>query len=225
MSKYLIKKLDLLMIEKKGKIFYGASQDWYPKFIQRRAGCGPTTATNLLIYLAKSDEYFSNLFPDDINYQTVLNKMNEIWYYITPGKRGVNSIEIFESGIYQYAREHGVNLNVHFLKIKENNKVSEDTLETFLYEQITKNRPVAFLNLSAGMVTNLSNWHWVLVVGLEKEDNKLFAYLYDEGEAKKINLSLWLKSMTNDGGFITFSSKYNSKLHEIRVGVLSKFKG
>ena len=207
MEKYLVKNLDLLMIEKKGKIFYGASQDWYSHFIQRRAGCGPTTATNLFIYLAKKDPYFYNLFPDEINYQTALNKMNEIWNYITPGRRGVNSLEIFEKGALLYAKEHGIELIVNSLKVMEEAKVSKEVLEKFLVDNLNNDYPIAFLNLSAGMVTNLSNWHWVLIVGYEKDDNDLFVYLDDEGEPKKISIFLWLKSMTNDGGFITFTKK------------------
>lgn len=44
----------LLRIQNGSSISYGANQEWYPTRIGRLAGCGPTTASNLLWYLAAS---------------------------------------------------------------------------------------------------------------------------------------------------------------------------
>ena len=53
---------------------------------------------------------------------------------------------------------------------------------------------------------NLDAWHWVTVVGVLycDLDDKLEITICDEGILKKINLSLWIETTKNEGGFVYF---------------------
>lgn len=204
MEEYILKDLDILQINKNGRIYYGGSQEWFFNFFKKQAGCGPTTATNLFIYLAKTDRYFEKIFSDDINYENVLKMMNQVWKDVTPGIMGVNRLAILEEGSLKYAQRFNVKIKPIQLEIIPQ-KNDETSVKDYLIEQITSNRPVAFLNLSAGSLYNLSNWHWVLIVGITIQDNNIIAHIFDEGRYKKIDFSLWLNSTSKNGGLITFS--------------------
>ncbi|MDL2211539.1 hypothetical protein LJB88_01555 [Erysipelotrichaceae bacterium OttesenSCG-928-M19] len=202
MQEYLIDNREVLELSNGYYRFYGASQSWYQSIFKRQAGCGPTTATNQLLYLSQNDSYYRDIFLKELNYQNVFEMMNNVWKDITPGLMGVNRLDIYETGIIKYMQRFAVKIAVDSLKIAVDNRVSETVVKEYLIKHLSKNRPIAFLNLSAGKLYNLSNWHWVLIVGLTIIENSLIAHIYDEGSYKKIDLSLWLNSTTKGGGFV-----------------------
>ena len=148
MEEYILNNLDILKINRRHRLYYGGSQEWFFNFFKKQAGCGPTTATNLFIYLAKTDDYFKNLFQDEINYDNVLKMMHQVWKDITPGMMGVNRVDILENGAQKYAKGHDVTINTLSFTV-EPYKSNEHDIKDFLVEQLSHNRPVAFLNLSS----------------------------------------------------------------------------
>ena len=83
-------------------------------------------------------------------------------------------------------------------------KPSLDEIINFISKELSEDRPIAFLNLCNGEEKNLDKWHWVVVVEIFKENGEYFLNIIDDKKIKKINLSLWYGTMTNDAGFITF---------------------
>lgn len=203
MEKYLLDDINMLEITHRNRLYYGGSQEWFASFFKRMAGCGPTTATNLFIYLAKTDSYFKILYDKEINYTNVLKMMSQVYKKITPGLKGVNTLDIFENGALEYVKPFNITMSTSSLKVVPK-RTDELEAKNYLVEHLNNNRPIAFLNLSAGLLTNLSNWHWVLIVGLIVENNKMKAIIFDEGKYKQIDLSLWLRTTDKDGGFVTF---------------------
>ena len=80
----------LHLTDGEGRLYYGADQEWFPLSWQRRAGCGPTTASQLLLYLGRSDPGSGVTAVTDKDGMVAL--MEEVWEYITPGIMGVHLV-------------------------------------------------------------------------------------------------------------------------------------
>ena len=188
---------DNFLIE--NKEYYGGNQEWYQTLFQKKAGCGPTTASTIIMYESKK-YYTKNEF---------ISLMNTMWKYITPTLMGLNKIEYYEEGFNKFVKENNINLSEKVvLNISKNfdERPTIKELYEYLDSAIKKDHPVAFLNLDNGSEKNLDEWHWVAIAGIkfdEKEEN-LYATIVDEGVLKNINLSLWINTSKRDGGFIYF---------------------
>jgi hypothetical protein len=74
----------------------------------------------------------------------------------------------------------------------------------FLEEALSKDSPIAFLNLCNGIEKNLECWHWVTIISLEYMENEeqTFVNILDDGQIKKIDLALWYNTTRKNGGFV-----------------------
>lgn len=200
-----IKNLDLFKIkdDTADKVFLGCDQEWYLEEIQRRAGCGPTTAamlTHYYRYIKESPEKLPCIK------SSMLSLMNELWKFVTPGNRGIPTTEIFCEKFKTYLNEKNMAVNLHTLDVPEPNedKPSFEVLLSFLLKALSNDRPIAFLNLCSGEETTLDRWHWVILTSIDYDiENKVMqGIIYDESIEKKVDLALWLKSTTLGGGFV-----------------------
>lgn len=135
--------------------------------------------------------------------QSLLDQMNELWNYITPGRgRG-------EPGFHVYGRPgkipHGEkeNFEIRALEVAEDPAQRPDwtTVSRFLEEALKRDEPAAFLNLCAGAEKRIDDWHWVMISGLDPQTGVIT--FFDESQIKEADLSLWLKTTTKRGGFVT----------------------
>lgn len=212
MEQVLLPNLDILHIKTKNRILYGVSQQNYPTYWKRLSGCGPTTASNLFIYLSQTHESMESLFPERlVTFRSALSVMGTMWNFITPTIRGVNKVSAFADGAENYLKQLGSPIYpVTFeVDIKEPHEKNIKRVQNFLLSSLKKNFPVAFLNLHSGKLRNLDSWHWVMIAGVEFDKENLFAIIYDEGEKKRIDLVNWLKTTRKNGsGFVSFRCKY-----------------
>ncbi len=181
----------------------GSNQEWFADEWQRKAGCGPSTAANILYYQQRKSQ-------ESVHYskEEMLLLMEEVWEYITPGWDGISSTEVFLSKVRRYAVAHGLELDCYSLDISKR-KSKRPPLEKvidFVVDGIYDETPVAFLNLSNGEEQALDSWHWVTVVGLRfaLEEGYAIATICDEGKVKEIDLALWLNTTALGGGFAYF---------------------
>ncbi len=150
-------------------LFYGGDQSWYPRATQVDGGCGPTTAANILTYLASTVPGLERLYTGNLN---ELNKdefaefMEDVYEIVTPfeipilsSKKdkdpknykskitptlGVKSIKDFIDGMESYA------FLGKLLKIKAVEFNQKPTLENYvdyIRTGLSENKPVALLNL------------------------------------------------------------------------------
>jgi hypothetical protein len=198
-----------ILDEETREVYHGCNQTWYKTAWQRLSGCGPTTATNLIFYLYQAPQSAeSNHHP--VSKKDCLLLMEEIWEYVTPSIKGVSSTKMFYQAVLAYAQAKGLPLQYHFLdlpKIKSSRPAFSEVLE-FIDESLSKDVPVAFLNLCNGDEQNLDCWHWVTVISLDYEENEgqAFIDILDDGQIKKIDLTLWYQTTTKGGGFVYFTS-------------------
>ena len=170
-----IKNIDFLKVKDNENTYYGFSQEWYKDIWQQKAGCGATVASSIISYYNQIDDF------KELGISDALKIMEELWFYLLPTEHGLNSINV---------------------DIK--NKPSLDKIIDFIGKELLEDRPIAFLNLCNGEENNLDKWHWVVVVEIFEENGEYFLNIIDDKEILKINLSLWYRTITNDGGFITF---------------------
>lgn len=83
------------VIDNNGQIYYGCDQAWYKDEWQKRAGCGPSVASNIILYLKANNKIYSKK-------DEVLLLMQECWDNVTPGEMGIPSTKIFCEAMDKY---------------------------------------------------------------------------------------------------------------------------
>ena len=185
-----------------GQVSWGANQEWYGDLWQRKAGCGPTAAASLLFY-QKQNQRLMHRQPLLSSRQNLLDQMNELWNYITPGHGGVNRVSMFTEGLEKYRAEVKENFKVQALEVAEDpaQRPQWTTVSQFLEEALKRDEPAAFLNLCAGEEKRIDDWHWVMISALDPQTGVVT--FFDESQIKEADLSLWLRTTTKRGGFVT----------------------
>lgn len=184
----------------------GCDQEWFGSCWQRRAGCGPSVATNVVLYLHGAG---SIRLEEKVESKTdCIGLMETLWRYVTPSEKGVNTLGRFCGGVKKYAKSRGTSLECRTLDIpmKRMSRPALPSVVDFIEKGLDSDCPVAFLNLSNGKVSNLDSWHWVTIVGLEtdKVHDRVSAQILDGGKAFGIDLKLWYETTTLGGGFVFF---------------------
>ena len=199
-----IKNLEYLHIHDEENIYMGAHQEWYDKIWQKRAGCGPTTAAGAMLYLQKKISKSEEIQFLTDKYE-MLELMKEMWNYVTPGYRGVNTTSIYIRGCKEYGQKHELDLDVKHLNVLPDKKLrpSGEEVRDFITNALADDNPVAFLNLHNGEEKNLDRWHWVLLTSFDPTSG--ISLMYDQGIATYINIYLWLKTTIFGGGFVVIN--------------------
>ncbi|MHC1721043.1 MAG: hypothetical protein AB9844_10350 [Clostridiaceae bacterium] len=206
MSIKSIKNKDIFRVldEKQEEIHYGCDQEWYETEWQRKAGCGPTVASNLVHYI-KNKEISACFYKD-----TCLSLMEEVWNFVTPARHGINTTKMFCELFLTYAREKRIDVEARICDLPKERflRPQMPAIVRFLKEGLSEDSPVAFLNLCNGDEPNLQYWHWVTIISVEyeKTDQKALINIMDEGKIKNIDLDLWYRTTTLGGGFVYFVS-------------------
>ena len=181
----------------------GGSQDWYPEERPRRAGCGPVAASNIMWYMSRLRPEWRRLC--DVSSRdkpSFIRLMQEMYNYVTPGQRGVNTSAIFTDGAVRFGAAHGVTLTPRVLEIPEllRRRPSWDAVCDFISAALSENRPVAFLNLSNGALQNLENWHWVTIFALDAGAKTVS--VSDQEKVLSIDLAKWLETTLLGGALV-----------------------
>jgi hypothetical protein len=190
-----------IMDSKTQQLYYGCDQDWYTTKWQQVSGCGPTVATNMVIYILKK-QYATRA--------EYVELMRDVRKYVTPTIGGVNRTSIYYRGLARCFSNNQHNMEYRYLNVpKKAHRPSFEQITEFINHAITHDHPVAFLNLHNGKVINLESWHWTLIIEsfLDKESNQNTVTILDNGEKKTIDLKQWFENTANDGGFVYFANK------------------
>ncbi len=189
-------------------VSFGLNQEWYGTNWQRRAGCGPTVASTVLLYLNKVK---GMPLPHSADSKAgCVGLMESVWEHVTPTMNGVNRLEILSEGVLALADCVGAGLSSHLLHVPTAPCERPDLshVVAFIAEGLRQDCPVAFLNLSNGKLHNLDDWHWVTIVSLEvgEDYQSVQAVMYDEGKSTQIDLKLWVETTLLGGGFVYFTA-------------------
>jgi len=187
------------------KTYYGCDQEWYTTEWQRLSGCGPTAASNIILYLNNIKSNFG--LEQNLNSKEgCLSLMEEIWKYVTPTEEGIKTTKMFYESLLTYTKSKWLNVEFEFCDLPEDKvlRPAFPVILNFIEGALSNDAPVAFLNLCNGEEKKLERWHWVTIISLEHtEDGKsAFVKILDEGQIKEIDLALWYKTTTLGGGFV-----------------------
>ena len=183
------------------EVFYGCDQRWFATEWQCSAGCGPSVASTILLYLNRRN---ADRTPPPNDRKLCAARMEEVWQYVTPTDRGIPSTEMFCNAICSYGTAKGLDFSCRICDVPEDTQSRPDfaALSAFLDAALTRDIPVAFLNLCNGDEKNLDRWHWVTLVS--REDT--IAHILDEGEIKIVDLARWRDTTVQGGGFVWFEA-------------------
>ncbi len=208
MIKHSIVDLDLFKVidEITDKTYYGSNQEWYGKWWKRLSGCGPSVASNLMLYLNnRQSASGSGRIITKTDCQLL---MEEIWKYMTPSIQGISTTKKFSQAVLSYSNSKGLSFKQVVLDVpkKKENRPELSAVLDFLKDALLIDTPVAFLNLDNGKEKNLDAWHWVTITSFEYEEEGNYALLdiIDNGIIKRIDLASWLDATKLGGGFVYF---------------------
>lgn len=190
--------------EKPGEVYHGFDQEWYPTSWQRRAGCGPTVASQVVFYCTRVKQDDPPVRPPR---HTAVALMEDVWRFVTPTVRGIPNTKLLCDGFSAYARERNLPLRPESLDIprRRNDRPDFAAVLEFIASSLRADMPVAFLNLHNGAESVLDSWHWVLMAALSYEPGgAASAVVLDEGLEKTIDLALWFSTTMLGGGFVRF---------------------
>lgn len=192
-----------------GAVSYGGDQAWYIGERHKRAGCGPTSAANILAYLAHTRPALHALYGfESMSKVDFSLHMEEVYRFVTPGNRGLNRNEMFTNGVVNFAHSRGISLTPHVFEVVSNmvrNRASADEMAQFVKEGLESDCPIGFLNLTKGRVKNLHSWHWITLTAADIDDRGLTAEASDEGHRMSFDLRLWYLSTRLRGGLVYFT--------------------
>lgn len=170
------KELCCPKIIKDGRIVgYGGNQEWFPGDMQRLAGCGSVTGSNIAaIYAIQREECQSLYIPEEgkciQDQEQYLNLMQQMYGYMKPGFMGYPLIGRFAKDFKKYAMDRGVKLESEQLFLPK----SKETALNFILPALKEGNPVAFLILRhPAYELREDNWHWVTITGFDEEEEKL----------------------------------------------------
>ncbi|MDR2771699.1 MAG: hypothetical protein LBB57_06645 [Clostridiales Family XIII bacterium] len=201
----------------------GGDQDWYSSWWRRMAGCGPTTATNAILYLTNARVRAASAAGDgalrggtDVEAQGAgirdkrefVQLMDRVWKHVTPGRGGINTTTKLRRGIAGYSDAAGLGLRTEALDISDDrdDRPPLAHIVEFIRTGLERDLPVAFLNLHNGSELQLDRWHWVTITGMEYEEAGGAARIdiLDNCNLLGVNLGRWLSSAARGGGFVRF---------------------
>ncbi len=183
------------------EVFYGCDQRWFATEWQRSAGCGPSVASTILLYMNRRHASPAS-GPRDRDF--IAARMEEVWQYVTPTDCGIPSTKMFCDAVRAYGAAKGLAFECHICDVPEHAPSRPDfaELSEFLDAALEKDIPVAFLNLCNGNEKNLDHWHWVTVISREGS----LVHILDEGIVKIVDLAKWRDTTKQGGGFVWFEA-------------------
>ena len=192
-----------------GAVSYGGDQAWYRGEWHRRAGCGPTTAANILAYLALTRPALRALYGfASLGKADFTLHMEDIYRFVSPGNRGLNRHEMFTDGVAKFASSRGVSLAPQVFNVVSNmvrSRAPADEMAQFVKKGLEADCPIGFLNLTKGRVKNLHSWHWITLTAADIGERSLVAEASDEGHGMTFDLRLWYLSTRLRGGLVYFT--------------------
>lgn len=118
-------------------------------------------------------------------------------------------MKMFYEPLLTYAESKGLDVGYSVCDVPKvkSRRPELPEIVSFLEKALSKDAPIAFLNLDNGEEKKLDRWHWVTIISLECAENKnsAFVNILDEGLIKRIDLTLWFTTTTLGGGFVYFT--------------------
>lgn len=182
--------------------FYGGDQNRFLKYSERASACGTVAAANIFAYIYRNSAELKDLLPRSesvIKADKYLAFMTEVIKYVSPVRItvlhipvwGITSSQRFAEMCGQFIRAKNLHLTDRIIS----NKTSGiDEAAEIIADQLTKDNPVALLNLRNPGLKNITytdsygkaiktdfQFHWVVITAIERHDADISVTVSSEG--------------------------------------------
>lgn len=202
MKQYSIAHPEWLDIQVGCHVSHGYDQEWFQDAWKKLAGCGPTTATQMMSYIGLRDGWIEQDTAHDQS--QALARMETVWNYVKPRYGGgLYKTSWLEQGLEKFITDRGLAYDVHMINVSPFPTARIDVAEAgqFIINGLSQDVPVAFLNRHKGKERVLYTWHWVPIIGLSVDSDDWQCTILDEGQIRTFSLSNWMKDTILGGGF------------------------
>jgi hypothetical protein len=192
-------QLDFIKIKDGTNETIGANQYWFNQKFAALSGCGPTTASEILAYLAlKNLSNGQTLYLHDIHHlerKAFVRFMQEVREYVKPGMMGLTDIDYYTTQTIRFAESRGVPLEASQIDPEMN---TTDAMEA-VAEAIDAGLPLALL-----ILTNPNpdireyTWHWMTIIGYDRTKETVTVATHGRTHGLKFR-NVWV----NGGGYKT----------------------
>lgn len=182
---------------------FGGNQSWFRDPMMHLGGCGAAAACDACINMALYDNK-NHLYPYDIqglgkeDYIRFSKKMKP---YLRPRFQGINTLEVFIDGFYEYLKDVGEQ-DIRLTGCPGEVPVMEAAKK--LISQIDNGIPIPFLLLQHKNV-NFKDlvWHWFMLIGYEELENEIYVKIATYGEFHWLSFNeLWETGFKRKGGMV-----------------------
>lgn len=162
---------------------YGPHQHWFARRTHGINGCGPTTAAQIMQYMASAfEELCAPLYPyplppckDDF-----AAHMQQVRKFVRPGLMGLTDPKYFVRTTLAYAKSCGVDLRAQ----KISPSLSAGIAFGYMRKAIDEGYMPALLILrNPFSEINDFTWHWMAVTGYDDEKGEVFVSTYTKEHA------------------------------------------
>ena len=205
LESYEIIRPEHLHLFKDGLRLYGCDHHWYPMKWRQKNGCGPATATNLLLYLNKKNNFYGLPYRN-LDVCETLTAMNDVYHFVRPPLLGPHTITQFMNGLEKLSEHYGISYKFYYLKISllPNKRPTNQGVKQFIEHGIQKDVPIAFFRSASDEKDGINASQWVTIIGIksDKETGSVLIQAYDQATPVEINLGKWLETSKTGGGFV-----------------------
>lgn len=194
-----------------GSEYYGGSDVWFSEKKHKEIGNGAATLATILSYYARGWEYFDSLTSyNPKKKETFIKYMYDVLGHVTPGLIGIMAGDL-RKGAKKYAETRGfVFTSSEFsLPGPKINRPEYRSMIGYVYDALSRDVPVAFINLGSGRVKNMTSNHWVIIVRLDIDSGIMD--VIDNGKIVQIDFPKWLKKSTMGGSFAVIEPEFEEE--------------
>ena len=194
-----VKELKFVNIEG----MYGGNQYRFTHPRMYRGGCSTVAACHASICLAELKPEKSALSPLhglNVTDEEFTDFAKEMFKYVYPQKRGIDSVQLFEEAYLNYVKTTGVEVLMHSLSGQAKFEDARDFIKNHIDNGIT----VQYLLLHhSNKEFSEIEWHWFTVTGYE-ENGDDFSIIYSTwAERRTADLkALWNIGVDEYGGLL-----------------------
>lgn len=178
-------------------VFYGANQYWYKKKLSAISGCGPTTASVAMAYLAAQNDACRNLYPYDMPFKKdeFLDYMEDVRLAIKPKFGPMTDPDDFCQKCVDYAKDKSVDISY---EVMDKSQTTDEVFEKIA--QLVDNGilPALLILRNPHKEIDEYTWHWMTVTGYVRDKKELIIATY--GTRVKMDFT---KAWNNNRPYVT----------------------
>lgn len=202
---------DFIIRDGSGAEYYGGCDTWYSEKKHLEIGNGAATLATILSYYARSWDYFEDLCSfDPTKKDTFIRYMYDVLRFVSPGLIGIMAGDL-RKGARGYTESRGFSFTSTEFAIP-GPKMSRPEYRAMIqciFDGLSRDIPVGFINLGSGHLKNLKSNHWVIIIRMDTESGMLD--VIDNGKIYAIDFKKWLKKTKMGGSFAIVEPEFEEE--------------